>query len=132
MEAVRLLFDISRVQFVVLQVGAGRNDLENVAKPANLLDLGAEIVDFTDTAAIMSGLDLVITSCTAPLHLTGAMNVPVWAMIPYSPHFPWLLNRIDSPWYPSLRLYRQDSYGSDWSSVVERVATDLRVLASGR
>lgn len=130
--AVKPLFGISGVQFVALQLGAGREDLDGTVLPAGLLDLGAEIDNFTDTAAIMTGLDLVISSCTAPLHLAGAMGVPVWGMIPYSPHFPWLLGRADSPWYPSLRLYRQDSYGSDWDDVVKRIGTDLAALAATR
>lgn len=130
LDAVRPLFEIAGIQFVILQLGAGREDLDSIALPARLLDLGAEIENFTDTAAILTGLDLVISSCTAPLHLAGAMGVPVWGMIPYSPHFPWLLGRADSPWYPSLRLYRQGSYGSDWNSVTERIFTDLAALVA--
>jgi tetratricopeptide (TPR) repeat protein len=119
------LFDVPGVTFVALQVGAGRQYLSSHALPANVLDLGADIADMADTAAIMASLDLVITSCTAPLHLAGALGVPTWAMIPASPHFAWLLNRPDSAWYPTLRLYRQESFGTDWSGVVARIADDL-------
>jgi ADP-heptose:LPS heptosyltransferase len=119
------LFDIPGITFVALQVGPGRQDLDLHPLPANVLDLGPEITDLADTAAIMAGLDLVITSCTAPLHLAGALGIPVWAMIPASPHFAWLLGRSDSPWYPTLRLYRQEHYGTDWSGVVGRIAADL-------
>ncbi len=73
----------------------------------------------------MAGLDLVITSCTAPLHLAGALGVPTWGMIPASPHFAWLLERTDSAWYPTLRLYRQEKFGTDWSGVAARIAADL-------
>ena len=127
--AVRPLFDVPGIAFVSLQVGAGRDDLSAHPLPPDVRDLGAEIADFTDTVAIIAGLDLVISSCTAPLHLGGALGVPTWGMIPFAPHFPWLLERADTPWYPSMRLYRQDSPGTDWSGVIERVARDLRSLA---
>jgi ADP-heptose:LPS heptosyltransferase len=78
----------------------------------------------------MAGLDLVISSCTAPLHLAGALGVPSWGMIPFAPHFPWLLERTDSLWYPSMRLYRQSRPGEDWSDVVGLIATDLRRMAA--
>jgi hypothetical protein len=119
------LFGVQAITFVALQVGPGRQDLASHALPANVLDLGPEISDLADTAAIMAGLDLVITSCTAPLHLAGALGVPTWAMIPASPHFAWLLGRSDSAWYPTLRLYRQEKFGTDWSGVVARIAHDL-------
>jgi hypothetical protein len=70
----------------------------------------------------------VVSSCTAPLHLAGALGVPARGMIPFSPHFPWLLERSDSPWYPSVRLYRQDRPGTDWSGLVARVSRDLKKL----
>ena len=119
------LFDLPNVTFVALQVGPGRQDLATHVLPPNVLDLGPEISDLADTAAIMAGLDLVITSCTAPLHLAGALGVPTWAMIPASPHFTWLLGRADSVWYPTLRLYRQEKFGTDWSGVVAAIAGDL-------
>jgi tetratricopeptide (TPR) repeat protein len=122
------LFELPDITFVALQVGPGRQDLATTPLPANVLDLGPEINDLADTAAIMSGLDLVITSCTAPLHLAGALGVQTWAMIPASPHFPWLLGRNDSLWYPSLRLYRQEAFGTDWSGVVRRIRADLARL----
>jgi len=124
------LFDVPGVRFVALQVGPGRDDLATHGLPGNVLDLGPEIGDLADTAAIVAGLDLVVTSCTAPLHLAGALGVPTWAMIPASPHFAWLMGRPDSPWYPTLRLYRQEAYGTDWSGVVARIAADLSRRAS--
>jgi tetratricopeptide (TPR) repeat protein len=123
--AVLPLFAVPGVTFVALQVGPGRADLAAHPLPPNVLDLGPEIADLADTAAIMAGLDVVITSCTAPLHLAGALGVPTWAMIPASPHFAWLTERSDSPWYPTVTLYRQDTYGTDWSAVVARIAADL-------
>jgi tetratricopeptide (TPR) repeat protein len=126
------LFDVPGVTFVALQKGAGREDLAQNPLPPSVVDLGDDIADFADTAAIMEGLDLVITSCTAPLHLAGALGVPTWAVIPFSPHFLWLLGRSDSPWYPSLTLYRQDCPGSDWTAPVERMASDLAALTMQR
>jgi tetratricopeptide (TPR) repeat protein len=123
--AVLPLFDVPDVCFVVLQVGPGRQDLAVHSLPSHVLDLGPEIEDLADTAAIMAGLDLVITSCTAPLHLAGALGIPTWAMIPASPHFVWFRDRADSVWYPSLRLYRQKVYGIDWAEVIERIVLDL-------
>jgi tetratricopeptide (TPR) repeat protein len=123
------LFDVPGVQFVSLQMGAGREDIAANPLPPHVLDLGEEIEDFSDTAAIMARLDLVITSCTAPLHLAGALGRPTWAMIPFAPHFLWQLDRTDSPWYPSLRLYRQEQPGSYWGDVVARITNDLAALA---
>jgi predicted O-linked N-acetylglucosamine transferase (SPINDLY family) len=122
------LFTVPGITFISLQMGAGRQDLAHTPLPSHVIDLGEEITDLADTAAIMAGLDLMISSCTAPLHLAGAMGRPTWAMIPFAPHFPWLLDRTDSPWYPSMRLYRQSQPGTDWSSVVEHIAADLRTL----
>jgi FkbM family methyltransferase len=119
------LFSVPGIEFVILQVGQGRQDLDTDPLPAGVIDLGSELTDLADTAAILSELDLMISSCTAPLHLAGALGVPAWAMIPYAPYFPWLLERTDTPWYPSMRLYRQDQPGRDWSGVVARIVADL-------
>jgi tetratricopeptide (TPR) repeat protein len=123
------LFAVPGVDFVALQLGAGRDDITAHPLPSSVLDLGPEIGDFADTAAIIASLDLVITSCTAPLHLAGALALPVWGVIPFAPHFFWLLDRADSPWYPTLRLYRQDRGGDDWSGVIGRIAGDLAAFA---
>jgi FkbM family methyltransferase len=130
--SVEPLFAIPGIDFVVLQVGEGRQDLDARPLPPDVIDLGCEIADLADTAAIISGLDLMISSCTAPLHLAGALGVPTWAMIPFAPYFPWLLQRIDTPWYRSVRLYRQDQPGRDWSGVVHRIAADLAALLRAR
>jgi tetratricopeptide (TPR) repeat protein len=124
------LFAVPGVDFVALQLGAGRDDIAAFPLPPNVRDLGPEIGDFADTAAIMASLDLVITSCTAPLHLAGALALPVWGVIPFAPHFFWLLDRADSPWYPTLRLYRQDRGGDDWSGVMCRLAVDLAAIVA--
>jgi len=84
-----------------------------------------ELRDFADTAALLNQLDLLITVDTSVAHLAGALGVPVWLMLRYSPDYRWLLGRTDSPWYPTMRLYRQPSPG-DWDSVIEAVRRDLR------
>jgi FkbM family methyltransferase len=126
------LFSVPGIDFIALQVGPERIDRDASALPLHVLDLGGEIADLADTAAIMSGLDLMISSCTAPLHLAGALGVPTWAMIPAAPYFPWLLERTDTPWYPSMRLYRQEQPGRDWSTVVGRMTVDLAAMVQSR
>ena len=78
-----------------------------------------------DTAAIMQHLDLVITSDTAMSHLAGALGVPTWVALTNVPDWRWLLDREDSPWYPTMRLFRQQTLG-DWEGVFERMAAELK------
>ena len=132
LDSVAPLFSVPGIDFVVLQMGPGRQQMDAYPLPPNVLDLGSEIGDLTDTAAIMSGLDLVISSCTGPLHLAGALGVPAWAMIPFAPHFPWLLERTDTLWYPTMRLYRQEQPGRDWSGVVGHISDDLKAQARSK
>jgi hypothetical protein len=82
-----------------------------------------------DTAAIMKNLDLVITSDTATAHLAGGLGVPVWLAVPFVPDWRWLLAREDSPWYPTMRLFRQARL-NDWSGVFERMAESLQSMAA--
>ncbi len=91
-------------------------------------DLGPEISDFADTAAIMENLDLLISVDTSVVHLAGALGKPVWTLLPFAPDFRWLLDREDSPWYPTMRLFRQASDGA-WGPVLERVAHVLAQVA---
>ncbi|WP_114861921.1 tetratricopeptide repeat protein [Azospirillum brasilense] len=124
----RPVLDVPGMRFFGLQKGPGREDLERVAMPGSFTDLGPDIADFSDTAAIMANLDLVISSCTGPAHLAGALGVPVWVVLPLSPDWRWLLEREDSPWYPTARLFRQTRVG-DWREVAGRVADALRAAA---
>ena len=78
------------------------------------------------TAAVLRSLDLVITADTAVAHLAGALGVPVWVALTYSPDWRWLLEREDSPWYPTMRLFRQRRLG-DWGEVFERIAAEASV-----
>jgi len=106
--------------FVSLQVG------EVSAQPAiDLLDLTMLVQDFADTAALVTQLDLVITIDTAVAHLAGALGIETWLLLPAAPDWRWLLKREDSPWYPTLRLFRQQQPGN-WAEVLERVAAALQ------
>jgi tetratricopeptide (TPR) repeat protein len=125
------LLDIPGVRFFALQKGDGCADLEGRAMPANFTDLGPEIGNFADTAAICVNLDLVISSCTSPVHLAGGLGVPTWVVLPFAPDWRWMLGRDDSPWYPSVRLFRQDRPGRDWAPVMGRVAAALDALRRG-
>ncbi len=90
-----------------------------------VIDLAADLGDFADTAAAIENLDLVITVDTAVAHLAGALGRPVWTLLPAASDWRWMKNRTDTPWYPSMRLYRQQRPG-DWQAVLQAVATDLR------
>jgi ADP-heptose:LPS heptosyltransferase len=83
------------------------------------------MINFRATAEYLEGLDLVIAVDTAVAHLAGALGKPVWLLVQDSPDWRWLLNRADSPWYPTLRLFRQ-SHRGDWSPVLEQVVAELR------
>jgi hypothetical protein len=89
-----------------------------------LTDLGSGFRDFADTAAAISLCDLIITTDTSVPHLGGAMGKAVWVMLQFVPDWRWLLDRQDSPWYPSARLFRQAALG-DWDGVISRVAKAL-------
>ena len=97
---------------------------------ANIVFFDQDIVDFGDTAALCGLMDLVISIDTSAAHLAGAMGKLTWALLPHLPDWRWLLDRSDSPWYPSMRLYRQEEMGA-WEPVLQRVAQDLtQVLRS--
>ncbi len=93
--------------------------------------LGREIEDFADTAAIMTVLDLIVTVDTSPAHLAGALGRPVWTLLPFIPHWSYLLEREDSLWYPTMRLFRPQKPG-DWPGIFRNVERELRALVLGR
>lgn len=97
---------------------------------SGLLDFSADLADFADTAALISALDLVITVDTSVAHLAGALGKPTWLMLPFAPDFRWLLEREDSPWYPKMRLFRQQRAG-DWEGVIERIGAALKAGSPG-
>lgn len=126
------MLDVPGVTFFGLQKGPGRQDLERCGPiPASFTDLGPVIGDFADTAAIMANLDLVISSCTAPAHLAGALHRPVWTVLPFAPDWRWLDAGSCTPWYPTMRLFRQDRR-DDWRPVMARLRTALAAFVRSR
>ncbi|MCW2236293.1 tetratricopeptide repeat protein [Azospirillum canadense] len=121
------LTTIPGVTPIALQVGPGRADLDRVSPPGALLDLGAEIRDYADTAAILQALDMVVSVDTSVTHLAGALGRPVAVLLDQGAEWRWLRHRPDTPWYPTARLYRQSSFG-DWSDPVERLRGDLAAI----
>jgi tetratricopeptide (TPR) repeat protein len=119
----RPLFEIEAT-FVSLQPQVRPGDEATIAGCGNLLDVRAALRDFADTAALIGALDLVVSVDTAAAHLAGALARPVWVLLPFAPDWRWLLERSDSPWYPTARLFRQDRPG-DWSGVVRQVRAAL-------
>jgi ADP-heptose:LPS heptosyltransferase len=118
------------VEFIDLQTEARPADEQARAAVPQLKPLGVSLIDFSDTAALVSALDLVITVDTAVAHLAGALGKHVWTLLPKSPDWRWMLDRADSPWYGTMRLFRQTIAG-DWAEVVGRVKSELEELASG-
>ncbi|NJN85700.1 MAG: tetratricopeptide repeat protein [Leptolyngbyaceae cyanobacterium SL_7_1] len=116
------------VTFYSLQVGRSA-DLAPHLDSLVLYDLSPELQDFADTAAAIAPLDLVITVDTAVAHLAGALGKPVWILLSYAPDWRWLLDRSDTPWYPTARLFRQPQAG-DWTTVIAQVITALVPLTS--
>lgn len=125
--AFKPLWNIPGVRFFSLQKQRRDGDDADLALLGDLVDLGPELGDYADTAAALAGLDLLISADTSIVHLAGALGRPVWTMVPFSPDWRWLLGRSDTPWYPSMRLYRQPRR-RDWQSVMARVAEDLARL----
>ncbi len=127
------LSEIEGVELVSLQSGFGTEQIAqwHGAKPLTLLDPNVDQSSgaFMDTAAIMHTLDLVITSDTAMAHLAGALALPTWIALGYVPDWRWLLDRDDSPWYPSVKLFRQPCMG-DWPSVFARLRHSLSTVAA--
>jgi tetratricopeptide (TPR) repeat protein len=117
------------VRFFSLQKGERAARLADLQAHAPVADLGPDLADFADTAAALLSLDLVITVDTAVAHLAGALGRPVWTLLAYAADWRWLRGRDDSPWYPTMRLFRQDGPG-DWSPVIARVAAALQALAT--
>ncbi|GAB6052673.1 hypothetical protein JCM17960_14930 [Magnetospira thiophila] len=108
------------VSLISLQKGERERDLALTGGGALIAAMGSRLEDFADTAALLGQLDLVITVDTSVAHLAGALNVPAWVLLPFAPDWRWMRGRTDSPWYPSLRLFRQPSPG-DWDSLFEQL-----------
>jgi tetratricopeptide (TPR) repeat protein len=110
--------------FVSIQRELRDGDADALARLPNVTHVGDALNDFDDTAAVLALADLVISVDTSVVHLAGAMGRPVWVLLPFQPDWRWLLDRGDSPWYPTARLFRQPAPG-DWASVIAQVRDSL-------
>lgn len=117
--------------FYSFQIDDRRADIEKLGLQAFVTDLGEHIHDFGDSAALMQAMDLVITIDSSPAHLAGALGVPVWMLQLYTTDWRWLVDRSDSPWYPTMRIYRQTKPG-DWADPVKKLSGDFSTLLQAR
>jgi tetratricopeptide (TPR) repeat protein len=115
----------TRARWISLQKGPAATQVKTPPPRMELIDWTDELADFGETAALIENLDLVITIDSAVAHLAGAMGKPVWVLIAYVPDWRWQSERIDSPWYPTMRLFRQPALG-DWRTPIAKVASELR------
>ena len=121
------LGEIPGVTLCSLQMGPGQEQLQD--SPMRILDLGSEITgDFADTAALIANLDLVIAVDTSVVHLAGALGRPVWSAVAFNSDWRWLKGRDDTPWYPTMRLFRQRILG-DWDELFARIASQLSSIS---
>lgn len=128
LETMGPLAAVPGVRFYAMQLGEAAQQAKNPPAGMDLADLGREIGDFVDTAAILMQLDLLISVDTSVAHLAGALGREVWTLIPYVPDWRWFMDRAETPWYPTMRLFRQERSG-DWDGVMERVAVALKERA---
>ncbi|WP_082586373.1 tetratricopeptide repeat protein [Achromobacter sp. Root170] len=112
------------ITYLAIQKGPAAAQAATAPPGMNIVPLDAEIADFEDTAAILSLADLLVSVDSSPVHLAGALNRPAWVLLPFLPDWRWLLQRSDSPWYPSLQLFRQPAPG-DWKRVMHDVGQAL-------
>lgn len=130
-ESFAALFATPGCRFFGLQKDVAPDDAARLARMAAFTDFSAQIADFGDSAAIIQELDIVVTVDTATAHLAGALGAKTWILLPFSPDWRWMIEREDSPWYPTARLFRQKQPGH-WPAVIDRVAVELRALADTR
>ena len=125
LHALRPLFELPSITWFSVQKDDAEADRKSLADNFDVHALGPMIEDFTDTLAILETLDLVITVDSSVAHLAGAAGLPVWVLLPGYSEWRWLADRTDSPWYPSMRLFRQRQLGQ-WDPVIEEVRDALR------
>ncbi len=118
------LISSGTIEFCSLQKGERSADLKTLDHQQRVTDLAPFLDDYADTAYTLADLDLLITVDTSVAHLAGALGRPVWLLLPWNPDFRWMLGRNDSPWYPSMQLFRQQQAG-DWLGVIDRVRDTL-------
>jgi len=125
LEQLGRLLGVANSTFYSLQFGPGTEQIQQLPSDAQLIDLGEELRDFSNLSAIVASLDLVISIDSVVAHLAGAMGKPVWILLNKGCDWRWFLEREDSPWYPTARLFRQSTFGG-WKEVVNRVEVELR------
>jgi hypothetical protein len=123
------LLDIPGVQFISLQKELRDTDAQYLAQEPRIANIGLRFDDFSDTAAAIALTDLVISVDTSVAHLAGALGKPVWVLLPFCPDWRWLLERDDSPWYPTARLFRQPEM-RDWDGLIVQVGRELALRAA--
>jgi tetratricopeptide (TPR) repeat protein len=123
------LLAVRGASFASLQVGPRAADLRQLGK-SSIDDLAPQLADFAETAAAVHALDLLITVDTSLAHAAGALGKPVWVLLPWVADWRWMLDREDNPWYPNMRLFRQNK-GEQWPAVIARVAAELKAVVAG-
>ena len=123
------LMEVPDTQFYSLQQGPAAAELSAAGAGGFVFDLGAHLTDFSETAAVLNELDLVIMTDSSVVHLAGSLKRPVWNLLAYDAYWLYMHGRSDSPWYPSLRLFRQPKPG-DWNSVFKEVAGELAKVSA--
>lgn len=118
---------VEGISWFSLQKGPPATQVKNAPEGPSIVDHGIELQDFTDTAALIANLDLVISVDTSVAHLAGALGKQVWLLSRFDGCWRWLLDRDDSPWYPTMRIFRQTRPG-DWEGVIEKVGIELRSI----
>lgn len=118
------------ITFLALQKGPAATQVAAPPAGMSILSLDDEIQDFDDTAAILTLLDVLVSVDSSPVHLAGALGCPAWVMLPFVPDWRWLLKREDTPWYPSVRLFRQPERGA-WGPLLQSVSAALGALRDG-
>lgn len=127
LEHLSCLFELAGINWFSMQKGSAAIQLKTMS-PRSVVDVADVLSNYSDTAALMANLDLIVTVDTSVAHLAGALGRPCWVMLPFSPDFRWLLEREDSPWYPSIRLFRQKSSG-DWPEVASQIFESLKTYS---
>jgi tetratricopeptide (TPR) repeat protein len=121
------LFEVSGIQWFSLQKGEAEKQLYEINSPVQIVACAKELNDFSDTAAAMLNMDLIISVDTSTAHLAGALGRNTWILLPFAPDWRWLMDRTDSVWYPNAKLFRQSKEG-DWTSIIEIVKNELKQL----
>jgi hypothetical protein len=130
LQALSRILDLDAT-FVSLQKDVRPDDKATLLARNDVVDLTTHLTDFAETAALICCLDLVIAVDTSVAHLAAALGQPTWILLPYVPDYRWLLDREDSPWYPTVRLFRQ-SATCEYTSVLDRVRTELGTMIAAK